>query len=356
MKKGNKRKNLMKLSGLILFVIFVVLGTVTATSGSLSNSGAPEGTNKREAVLKMLDPTVKQDYVPAGFFIHFDKNSRIGEAAINKHLEFFNKTDMDIVKIQYESSFPVLSEIKEPADWKKMPLYGKEFYAEQLEVVKGLVEKMRDDAIVIVTLYSPFMCAGHTTSDDIITEHLKQDPESVKVGMEIITESLTYFARECLKLGVDGFYLCTQGAESHRFEDPKIFEKYIKHYDLALFNEIHDYCNFNILHICDHHGDYDNLETFKDYPGHVVNCSQKIGKEIVPTEKLYETFNRPYMGGLNKRGIIVDGTKDQIEAKVKETLANAPKKFMLGASCTLPGNIDWSNIRTSINMAHKYKK
>ncbi len=355
MNNEKRRKSIFKLSSLVL-VIIIGFATIAATKGLLLNGELPEGPNKREAVLKMLDPSVKQDYVPAGFFIHFDKNSRIGDAAINKHLEFFNKTDMDIVKIQYESSFPVLSEIKEPADWKKMPLYGKEFYAEQLEVVEGLVKKMRDDAIVIVTLYSPFMCAGHTTSDDIITEHLKQDPESVKAGMEIITESLTYFARECLKIGVDGFYLCTQGAESGRFDNPEIFEKYIKYYDLALFNEIHDYCNFNILHICDHHGDYDNLETFKDYPGHVVNCSQKIGSEIVPTEKLYETFNRPFMGGLKKRGIIVDGTKDQIEAKIKETLDNAPEKFMLGASCTLPGNIDWSNIRTSIDMAHKYKK
>ncbi len=355
MKKERNRKNFVKLSGLILGIVLVA-GTIAATKGSLSKSEFQQGINKREAVLKMLDPSVKQDYVPAGFFIHFDKNSKWGQAAINKHLEFFNKTDMDIVKIQYESSFPVLSEIKKPTDWKKMPLYGKDFYSKQLEVVKGLVEKMRNDAIIIVTLYSPFMCAGHTTSDEIITEHLKQDPESVKAGLEIITKSLTLFARECLKLGVDGFYLCTQGAESHRFENQEIFKKYIKPFDLALFNEIHDYCNFNILHICDHHGDYDDLAVFKDYPGHVVNCSSKIGTENIPMQKLYETFNRPFMGGMNKRGIMVEGTKVQIEAKVKETLDNAPEKFMLGASCTLPGNINWDNIRSSIDMAHNYNK
>jgi len=349
------RRNFMKLSGLIIVVI-IAIGTIVTTSCTHSKRTIPESINKREAVLKMLDPLVKQDYIPASFFIHFDKNSRIGQAAIDKHLEFFNETDMDIVKIQYESSFPVLSEIKEPGDWKKMPLYGKEFYADQLEVVKGLTEKMKNDAIVIVTLYSPFMCAGHTTSDSIITEHLKQDPESVKSGMEIITESLTFFARECLKLGVDGFYLCTQGAENHRFENPEIFNKYIKPYDLALYNGIHDDCNFNILHICDHHGDYDDVEVFKDYPGHVINCSQKIGSEIVETEKFYEMFNRPFMGGINKRGIIVDGSTEEIEAEVKKVLNDAPGKFMLGATCTLPGNIKWENIRTSIDMAHNYKK
>ena len=355
MKKVKKSKNSMKLSCLMLCIV-IAIGAITTATYAQSKGKLTESTNKRDAVLKMLDPSVKQDYIPAGFFIHFDKNSRTGQAAIDKHIEFFNETNMDIVKIQYESSFPFLEEIKEPTDWKKMPRYGKEFYSEQLKVVKGLVEKMRNDAIVIVTLYSPFMCAGHTTSDDIITEHLKQDPESVMSGMEIITESLTYFARECLKLGVDGFYLCTQGAESHRFENKEIFEKYIKPFDLALFNEINDYCNFNILHICDHHGDYDNLATFKDYPGHVVNCSQKIGSKVVGTEVLYKMFNRPFMGGMNKRGIIVEGTKEEIQNEVKEVLDNAPGKFMLGATCTLPGNIKLKNIRTSIDMAHSYKK
>lgn len=345
----------MKLSGQLLSII-IAIGSIASTSCTNSKGKLAESINKREAVLKMLDPSVKQDYIPASFFIHFDKNSRIGQAAIDKHLEFFNETNMDIVKIQYESSFPVLSEIKEPVDWKEMPLYREDFYAEQLEVVKGLTEKMKDDAIVIVTLYSPFMCAGHTTSDSMITEHLKQDPESVKAGMEIITESLTFFARECLKLGVDGFYLCTQGAESFRFEDQEIFNKYIKPYDLALYKGIHDDCNFNILHICDHHGDYDDLEVFKDYPGHVINCSQKIGSEIIETEKFYEMFNRPFMGGMNKRGIIVDGSTEEIEARVQDILDHAPERFMLGASCTLPGNINWGNIRTSIDKAHNHKK
>jgi uroporphyrinogen decarboxylase len=356
MKTGTNRRNFLKSMGLTAAAAVTGIGGITvAANPSISKGTLPKGINKRDAVLRMLDPNVRQDYIPAGFFIHFDQDSKWGQAAINKHLEFFHKTDMDIVKIQYENIFPVLNEIKKPSDWKKMPRYGKDFYAKQLEVVEGLVKEMRNEAIVIVTLYSPFMCAGHTTSDDMITEHLKQDPESVIAGMEIITESLTFFARECIKLGADGFLACTQGAESHRFGNQDVFNKYIKPYDLALFNEVHDYCNFNILHICDYWGDYNDLAAFSEYPGHVVNCSQKLGSEIIETEKFFDMFDRPFMGGINKRGIIVDGSQQEIEAKVKEVLDNAPGKFMLGASCTLPGDIKWENIRTAIDMAHNYK-
>ena len=337
--------------------LFILIGISTVTNhvnAQIPVDGAGE-INKREAVLSMLDPDTEQKYIPAGFFIHFGNDYKWGDAAIERHLEFFNKTGMDIVKIQNENEYPVLNEIQEPSDWKKMPLYGREFYARQLEIVEGLVKAMRNDAIIIVTIYSPFMCAGHTTSNEIITEHLKIDPEQVRAGLEIITESLIFFARECIKLGADGFLLCTQGAESDRFDDQEIFNNFIKPYDLALFNEIHDYCNFNILHICDHHGDYDDLETFKDYPGHVVNCSQKIGSEIMPVEKFYEMFDRPFMGGMDKRGIITNGSEKEIAERVNEVLKSVPGKFMLGASCTLPHDIDWDDISTAIDVAHEYK-
>ena len=32
--------------------------------------------NKREAVLRMLDPSLEQNYIPASFFIHFDKDHK----------------------------------------------------------------------------------------------------------------------------------------------------------------------------------------------------------------------------------------------------------------------------------------
>jgi uroporphyrinogen decarboxylase len=357
MTNGLNRRNFLKTAGIGAATALAGFGSLSAAvNTSTGPVKLPTGLKKREAVLRLIDPTIKQDYIPAGFFIHFDKEHKWGQAAIDKHLEFFRKTDMDIVKIQYENTFPFLEEIKNPEDWKRMPFYKKDFYSRQLEVVKGLVQEMKKDAIVIVTIYSPFMCAGHTTSDALITQHLKQDPESVKAGMEIITESLTIFGRECIKLGADGFLSCTQGAESNRFGDQQIFNKYIKPYDLALYNELHEYCNLNILHICDYNGDYNDLTTFSDYPGHIVNCSQKLGSEIIETEKFYEMFARPFMGGINKRGIIVDGSQAQIKGAVKEVLDNAPEKFMLGASCTLPGDIKWENIRTAIDTAHNYNR
>ena len=70
--------------------------------------------------------------------------------------------------------------------------------------------------------------------------------------MEAVTDSLLTFVRACVKLGVDGFYASTQGGERGRFDDPGIFDRAIKPYDLTVMNEINATCEFNILHVCDY--------------------------------------------------------------------------------------------------------
>ena len=54
---------------------------------------------------------------------------------------------MDFVKIQFELPYPRHPEIRRPEDWARMPLYGKEFYQPQLDVVEGLVREIGDDAL-----------------------------------------------------------------------------------------------------------------------------------------------------------------------------------------------------------------
>ena len=38
-----------------------------------------------------------------------------------------------------------------------------------------------------------------------------------------------------------------------------------------------------------------------------------------------------------------------------EVLRQAPDRFVLGADCTVPGDIDWDNLRTAIDTAHGYR-
>ena len=317
--------------------------------------------NKRDAVLDLLDSNREQKYIPAGFFLHFDEVYHKGQPAIDKHLEFFRYTGMDFVKIQYETVFPSNPDIKKPKDWLNIPFFKKEFYQNQLDIAEGLVKAAKSEALVIMTLYSSFMMTQYTTQDlQLLTDHMKEDPEMFKKGMEIITDSLMIFVKECIRLGVDGFYTSTQGYESFRAIGPELFSDCIKPFDLALMEEVDRSCIFNILHICDYIGEYGDLSPFGDYPGHVINFGHRLGSKAVTGKEISRIFDRPFMGGLDRKGVMATGNEADIIKSVEEVLANKPEKFILGADCTLPGEIDektlWKNAKTAIAVAHVHKK
>ena len=308
--------------------------------------------NKRNVIYSLIEGKSNEDYIPSAFFVHFGEGFKTGDAAVERHLEYFNAIDMDFVKIQYEAEFPLLNSIKKPDDWVKMPFYKEDFYEKQLYVVKELVKKGKKLAPVIATLYSPFMSAGHSVTGDVLTEHLKTDPEKVKKGMEIITESTLLFANECIKLGVDGFLASTQGGEGFRFKDPTLFKDYVKPYDLTVMNRINEACECNVLHICDYVGDYDDLSPFVDYPGQIVNCSMKVANKMLEPIDIYRQFNKPIFGGLEKRGPISQNKQNDLVDSVKKVLEKAPNRFILGAECALLGNIDWKQVRKVVDIAH----
>jgi len=324
-------------------------------SGCAETPPAPAPSDKRQLVLDLVDAEGTYEYVPAGFFLHFGEENHFGQAAIDKHAEYFRFTGMDFVKIQYEAAFPSHPEVETPGDWAGLPLHGKDYYADQVAVVEGLVKALKKEALVVCTLYSPFMLACGSIGAERVVEHMETDAEAVHKGMETITESLLGFVRECVRVGVDGFYASTQGGEAGRFSRPGIFQESVMPFDLVVQNEINDSCVFNILHVCDYHLPYDDLTPFLEYPGDVVNCSLHVGEKSMTPREASELFGRPFMGGLDRKGIIVTGTEEEIQQEVQRVLGQAAERQILGADCTLPGNIDWERIRTAIAAAHEFR-
>jgi uroporphyrinogen decarboxylase len=311
---------------------------------------------KRDVILGLLDPGKPQAAIPAAFFLHFDPSFHFGQAAVAKHLEFFRATGMDLVKVQYERGFPRLPGITRPEDWAGMPLYDTGFFEPQLEAVAGIVKAVKREAVVVVTLYSPFMCASHAVGEETVLRHGRENPEPVRKGMEIVTESLMTFVKACIRLGVDGFYHSTQGGETHRLADRALFDTLVRPYDLAVMKEAERSCIFNILHICDYVGEYGDLGRFRDYPGHVVSCPLTVGGRPLSLAEAARIFVRPVMGGLDRHGAIATGTAAQIRAEVEAVLRKGPDRFILGADCTVPAETPWENLRTAIETAHRWRR
>jgi uroporphyrinogen decarboxylase len=310
--------------------------------------------NKREKVLAVLDQSKPNEYVPAAFFLHFDE--KLGQGAIDRHLAFFRATNMDFVKIQYEIVLPRLDNIKSPKDWAKIPVYDKDFFEPQLAVIEALAKELKNEALILPTVYSPLSLAGQAVGENAVS-HIKEDPDAVEKGFSNLTDSILNFLHESIKRGADGFYISSQGGDSKRFGDGPIFDKLIAPYDKIISQEASDKALLNILHICDY-GDtsYAHLDKFVSYPGSIINppIHKTDGTAIKPKDVQAE-FKRPVFGGLDRLGVIATGTPEQAKAEVDKVLKDASPNFILGADCTVPSETPWQNLRAIIDYAHDWR-
>jgi uroporphyrinogen decarboxylase len=311
---------------------------------------------KRDVLLSLANGGRRLPYVPAAFFLHFAPEYHRGQAAIDKQLEYYRATGMDLVKIQYEQGTAAGPVIEQPDDWAKAPVVDAAWFEPTVQVVQGLVQAVGREAVVILTLYSPFMWAKHLAPVEVMTRHLEENPVAVQRGLEIMTQNVITLVRAVRAVGVDGFYASTQGGETGRFgAHTDFFERYIKPTDLAVWDAL-DGCAFNVLHVCDYDLPYDDLTPFLDYPGQVVNASLHVGERTLTPGELATMFRRPFMGGLERKGILATGTRDEVQQEAARALAAAPENFMLAADCTVPGDTPWENLKAAIDTAHTYRR
>jgi uroporphyrinogen decarboxylase len=306
---------------------------------------------KCDIMLSFVGGAAPAGYTPAAFFLHFGSQYHRGQAAIDRHLQFFRHTGMDFVKVQFEQEMPRRA-IASPADWAQAPRLTEEDFAPTVRVVQGLVEAAGREALVVLTLYSPFMWAQHLAGADVLHEHVREHPAQAAKGLEISTENVLTLVRACKRAGVDGFYASTQGGEAFRFGGTDLFERLVKPTDLAVWDEIAA-CRFNILHICDYEGGYDDLTPFLDYPGQVVNCSLEVGGKRMMPREASKLFGRPFMGGLERKGMLATGAPTEVRRAAQTVLDEAPERFILAADCTVPADTSWDNLKVAIDVAHR---
>ena len=303
--------------------------------------------NKIERVRAALEGK-PVDRVPAGFWFHFTPDKKHGAASVQAHLDYYRASNVDFLKVMNEHPYQANVSLQQPSDWQQVrpaPL-SSPFYQEQLDEIRRIVDALKGECLVITTIFGPFSSGNHA-SDGKVTEHLKADPQPVSRGLAAIGESLAQFAVACLDAGASGIYYSAQGGEQDRFTDDE-FMRYLKPHDLTVLNAIKGKGEFNLLHVC---GDNMRLPLYADYPTHAVNWAAT--KHNLNLRQGRDLFQRTIVGGMGDRGIIVDGTREAIQAEVRRVIADiGATGFMLGADCTVPTDIDVGNIRAAVEATH----
>lgn len=339
----------MRLSKHLAPALFAMAVAVLACACAPRPETAGIPANKKEIMDRFVEGTLPASYAPAAFFVHYRFDQTAGEPAVMAHMEYFLKSNQDILKVQFEQQVPKIDELELREDW-----IPEDFYRPTLEIVRRLQEIAGADVYVLPTIYSPHQVTRQSLTEEQIFDGARNHRDALKSVLASYCKALTWFERQCKAAGIQGFYMCAQGGEHSFSVIPDFFDDVVKPFDLALMNDCCDGTKMNILHICDWEGPYDDLHRYKDYPGQIVNTPMTIEGEPFSLADAYEIFKRPILGGFDRKGVINTADAAQIPALVNDIFRDGPAgKVMLGADCTV-GSAPFANIHTAISTAHSH--
>ena len=336
----------------IYFFITIIIATlcISACGNNQSARGIPA--DKKEIIDRFLEGTLDPSYTPALFFGHFGNDQKLGDGAVQAHINLFLQGGADILKVQTDLSMPRVEDLT-----MDTPLVPEDYYLPNLEVIKRIQALVGKDVYVMPTILSTHQVARQGFGDDRLPGWAVERPEAYKRMLDSYTRAILWYIRECKAAGIEAFFTATQGGEMKFYEldvPGGFFETWIRPYDMAVMTEAAKDTKFTILHICDWEGAMDDLTRYLDYPGKIVNVPLTIDGQPLSLTETYEFFGRPVLGGFNRKAEIGKASPEEIAAMTREIIANGPRgHLMIGADCSVPNPLKITdNIHAAVSTAH----
>ena len=166
---------------------------------------------------------------------------------------------------------PITAEyaVKKPEDWEKLkPIRGNEGeYGMVLQSQKIAMKALKGLVPLVQTVFSPLTSCLKLGGLEPLLNHLKDFPEKVHRGLEIVTETTREFAVAAIREGADGIFLASQMSNADRLT-ADMHREFVEKYDLVILEAIRQDAWFNILHL---HGANAMIHEVLDYPVQVLN-------------------------------------------------------------------------------------
>jgi uroporphyrinogen decarboxylase len=230
----------------------------------------------------------KIDRLPVALWRHFPIDDQTPERLARAIIIYQNNYDFDFVKVTPSSSYCLKDwgiedewrgategtrdytnrVIQFPEDWSKLPVLDpySGFLSEQATSLKILSNELADRVPIIQTIFNPLAQAKNLIGGNQLLVHLRQYPEALIDGLEIITESTIKFIDSIRKTGIEGIFYAVQHA-SFSLMSIDEYDKFGRVYDLRILDAVKDLW-LNVLHL---HGDNVMFDRFIDYPVQVIN-------------------------------------------------------------------------------------
>lgn len=300
------------------------------------------------------------DRVPVSVWFHFTGEDRFGERFVETHYDYYKRSGVDFLKLMNDAFFPFPFDVsvKTPSDWRSVKPHGKnsKYIQEQAEYAARINDKLQGDCMTFWTVFAPFSSMRFALGDPMVTEHLKQDPESVIEGMKAVAQDCADIIELCTtKGGCSGSYIALHSADVGRFTKDQYMD-WIRPQDMMVVDRMNATSPYNIAHLCGWSGIKNHIDWWKDYPLQLMHWACHI--DDVKWEDGANYFgDTPRMGGFDSRptGVLYTGTEEEIKTETKRLLSvSGTTNVLLGADCTVPSDIDYDHIRWVVEAAEEF--
>lgn len=312
-------------------------------------------------MLSCLKDDASLDHAPAALWRHFPGDDQSPGSLAASTLDFQAHYEFDLVKVTPASSFCIKDwgaedvweghtegtrrytrrVIEQPQDWEKLPLLDPRKalnLSAQLESLRLIRLGLGPATPVLQTIFNPLAQAKNLCGGDVLIAHLRQYPEAVMHGLEVIAASTRTFVEACLETGIDGIFYAIQHAQAELLTLSEYHS-----FGLSLDKTILDaarglWCN--ILHL---HGLNVYFELVPEYSALfewplIVNWHDR---ETLPSlrearDQLGPASPEVFCGGISQHSIVFADAA-QVRQEAAEALAQTGgRRFLLGTGCVAP--------------------
>lgn len=302
------------------------------------------------------------DRVAAALWRHFPGDDQRPADLAAATLMWQRQWDWDFIKVSPASSFCLIDwgvedrwvggdegnreytrrSITDAAGWTQLRTLDPErgALARQIDCLQRIRQGVGDEVPFIQTIFSPLAQAKNLAGQDRLIVHLRQSPEPVRAGLEVIAETTLSFLEAAKATGIAGIYYAVQLANYGLLSEAE-YREFGEPLDRRILEAASD-CWFNMVHL---HGRDVMFDLVAKYPAQALNWHDRESGPLLGEGK--SRFGGAVCGGLEHWEHLLRGDPTQIRALVADAIEQTGgRRFILSSGCVAPVNAPFSNLRT----------
>jgi len=308
----------------------------------------------------------RPDHVPVALWRHFPLDDQRADKLAQAHIALYRAYDPDLLKVTpgggyYGDDWGLHAgykpnregtrtysgrPIKKAADWGRLKrldvsqgAHGREVHA-----IRLVAEAVGRDVPVLETVFSPLSVARTLAGEQATVRYLREDPEALHQGLEVIADSTAGFVRAVLAAGADGIFFSTQMATTDLLTEEE-YEEFGRPYDLRILEAAGDALTF--LHL---HGVHVMFDLIASYPVQILNWH---ARETAPTiAEARARVSTCLACGVDAWNTLAKATPEAVAEEVRSAIADTGGRgHIVTTGCVMPVDTPEANIRAAVAAA-----